>query len=117
MGPTRTSVSFSKELEVFGHPTLPSLTFAASTDDSPQATRFRVAVSTIGEIRYCFPLNSSGDSALDKQARRYLSLCRFSESPATPEKSNPFLTWGIATIEWGSDVARRRPERAESTTP
>jgi hypothetical protein len=117
MDPTRTSVSFSKELEAFGDPTFPSLSFAASNNDSPQATRFRVAVSGIGEIRYCFPLNSSGNPALDKQGRRYLSLCRFSKNPATLEKSDPFLTWGIATIEWGSDVARPWSEPAEGTPP
>jgi hypothetical protein len=74
-------------------------------------------VSGIGEMRYCFLLNSSGDPALDKQARRYLTLCRFSKSPASAEQNDPFLTWGIATIEWGSDVARHRPRPAESATP
>jgi hypothetical protein len=116
-GPTTTSLSFSKELEAFGAPTLPSLRFAASNDEPPQATRFRVAVSRIGEIRYCFPLNSSGDPALDEQARRYLTLCRFPKNPASAEKADPFLTWGIATIEWGSDIAGPRPVPAEGTTP
>jgi hypothetical protein len=117
IGPTTTSVSFSKEIEGFGAPTLPSLSFAASNDESAQTTHFRVAVSEIGEVRYCFPLNSSGDPALDKQARRYLTLCRFSKSPVSGEKNDSFLTWGIATIEWGSDVARPRPRPAEGATP
>jgi hypothetical protein len=115
-GAPTTSVSFSKELEAFGAPTLPSLSFAAS-NESPQTTHFRVAVNAIGEMRYCFPLNSSGDPALDKQARRYLALCRFSKGPVSTEKNDPFLTWGIATIEWGSDVARARPRPAEGATP
>jgi hypothetical protein len=115
-GRTTTSVLFSKELEAFGDPTLPGLSFAASNDEPPQATRFRVAVSGIGEIRYCFLLNSSGDPALDKQARRYLMLCRFSKSSASAEKKDLLLTWGIATVEWGSDVARPRPAPAKAAT-
>ncbi len=115
--PTITSVSFSKEIEVFGAPTLPSLSFIASNDESPQTTQFRIAVSGIGEMRYCFPLNSSCDPALDRQARRYLALCRFSKGPASAEKNDPLLTWGTATIEWGSDVARPRPRPAEGATP
>jgi hypothetical protein len=114
---TTTSVSFSKEIEAFGAPTLPSLSFTASNDESPQTAHFRVAVSGIGEMRYCFPLNSSGDPSLDKQARRYLTLCRFSKRPTSAEKNDPFLTWGTATIEWGSDVARPRPRPAEGATP
>jgi hypothetical protein len=117
MGMTTTSVSFSKEIEAFGAPTVPSLSFAASNNEAPQTAHFRVAVNRIGEMRYCFPLNSSGDPALDKQARRYLALCRFSKSAASVEKDDPLLTWGIATIEWGSDVARRRPKPAEGATP
>jgi hypothetical protein len=117
IGAPTTSVSFSKELEAFGAPTLPSLSFAESNDESPQTTHFRVAVNAIGEMRYCFPINSSGDPALDKQARRYLALCRFSKGPVSTEKNDPFLTWGIATIEWGSDVARPRPRPAEGATP
>lgn len=117
IGSTTTSVSFSKEVEAFGTPALPSLSFAASNNESPQTAHFRVAVNGMGEIRYCFPLNSSGDPALDKQARRYLALCRFSKGPATVEKNDSLLTWGIATIEWGGDVARPRPRPAEGTPP
>ena len=117
IGAPTTSVSFSKEIETFGAPTLPNLSFAASNNESPQTTHFRVAVNGTGEMRYCFPLNSSGDPALDKQARRYLALCRFSKGPIITEKNDPFLTWGIATIEWGSDVARPRLKPGEGATP
>ena len=79
--------------------TLPQLTFVASNNESPQALSFRVAVGPAGEIRHCFPLNSSGDPALDEQARKYISLCRF---PAHEDHS---LSWGLATIEWGNDIA------------
>lgn len=109
IGLTPTSASFSKELDSFGAPTLPAPSFAVSNDETPETVRFRVAVSGMGEIRYCFPLNSSGDPALDEQVRRYLTLCRFSRGSVSGEKLDRSLTWGIATVEWGNDVARLRP--------
>jgi hypothetical protein len=112
-----TSVGFSNELEKFGPATLPRLSFTASSDEAPETIRFRVAVSSAGEIRYCFPLNSSGDPALDEQARRFLMLCRFSQSSATGEQIDQSLTWGIATIEWGADVVSSRPKPTGTATP
>jgi hypothetical protein len=113
IGPSKTSVSFSEELVPLGSPTLPEPSFTASNNESPHAIRFRVAVSGTGEIRYCFPLNSSGDSLLDEQARRYLTLCRF------PLRHGQLadLVWGIATVEWGTDVARAQPGPTETATP
>ena len=113
--PKKTSALFSKELDVFGAPILPDRSFAASNDETPEAIRFRIAVSGRGEIRYCFPLNSSGDPALDEEARRYLTLCRFSQSSISDEKVDRSLTWGIATVEWGNDVAH--PRRTPTSTP
>src|SRR5437879_3023877 len=81
LGPITTSVSFSEELEAFGAPMWPDPSFAASNGETPETIRFRVAVSGLGELRYCFRLNSSGDPALDEQARRYLTRCRFSQNP------------------------------------
>src|SRR5919201_5600636 len=49
--PISTSVSFSDELEGLGAVTLPPLSFVASTGEIPEAIRFRVAVSGLGEIR------------------------------------------------------------------
>ena len=115
ISPRQTSASFSKELDAFGAPILPDRSFAASNVETPEAIRFRVAVSGRGEIRYCFPLNSSGDPALDEQVRRYLTLCRFSQSPMSGEKVDRSLTWGIATVEWGNDVAH--PRRTPTSTP
>jgi hypothetical protein len=117
MGPTATSASFSKELDAFGAPTLPPSSFAASSDETPETVRFRVAVNRMGEIRYCFPLNSSGDPALDEQVRRYLTLCRFSRGSVKGEKLDGPLTWGIATVEWGNDVARPRPSPTDTAAP
>jgi hypothetical protein len=116
-GPIPTSVSFSSELDAFGVATLLPLKFFASTGETPEPIRFRVAVNRLGEIRYCFPMNSSGDPGLDEQARLYLTRCRFSQTPQGDARSDAFLTWGIATIEWGSDIAPRQAKEAGSATP
>src|SRR5713101_2385953 len=108
----KTSVSFSNELDVFGVPILPEPAFVASNKEMPETIRFRVAVSKLGEIRYCFPVNSSGDSALDEQARLYVAHCRFSQNTANAGKADSFLAWGTATIVWGNDIARPQPARA-----
>ena len=112
-----TAVAFSEELRDFGAPALPVTKFSAATNEQPESVRFRIAVSPRGEVRYCFPLNSSGDTALDEQARKHLALTRFAprstttvaaaapaagETPATAEQS---LIWGIATVEWHNDIA------------
>jgi hypothetical protein len=116
-GPISTSVSFSSELDAFGVATLPALKFIASNGETPEAIRFRVAVSRLGEIRYCFPMNSSGDPGLDEQARLYLARSRFSRRAPGDAKSDAFLTWGIATIEWGSDITRPKARQPGSATP
>jgi hypothetical protein len=96
---------------------LPPLKFNASTGETPEAIRFRVAVSRVGEIRFCFPMNSSGDPALDEQARLYLLRCRFPKSAPDDDTPNALLTWGIATIEWGSDITRPHARQRGSATP
>jgi hypothetical protein len=113
----KTSVLFSKELEVFGPPILPKPAFASSSEEMPETIRFRVAVSKLGEIRYCLPVNSSGDPALDEQARLYVAHCRFPKNTTNAGKADSFLAWGTATIVWGNDIARPRPARAASITP
>jgi hypothetical protein len=119
--PAPTTVVFSKELESLGPPTFASPSFKASTSEPPQSVRFRIAVGGRGEILYSFPINSSGDPALDEQARNYLALGRFSArhilSPAEESTTNhQSLVWGIATVEWGNDIARLQPT-STATTP
>jgi outer membrane biosynthesis protein TonB len=116
-GVLSTSVSFSSELEAFGVATLPPLKFDASTAETPEAIQFRVAVSRLGEVRFCFPMNSSGDPALDAQARLYLARCRFFKNAPDGGKPDTPLTWGIAIIEWGSDITRPQGRQPSSTTP
>lgn len=103
-----TAVSFSSEFDILGAPTLPQNNFVASNAEAPRTVRFRAAVNRLGEVRYCFPMNSSGDPGLDEQGRLYVLRCRFAKAaPAFGETDS--LTWGIATIEWSNDVAR--PQR------
>jgi hypothetical protein len=73
-----------------------------------------VAVNDLGEIRYCFPINSSGDPALDEQARLEVVRSRFAQNKQTGNKADSALVWGTATIQWGSDVTR--PQQAPATT-
>lgn len=110
----RTYISFSKELKQFGVANIPKTRFAASHEETPETLRFRIAVSDLGEIRYCFPVNSSGDPALDEQGRLQLVRSRFSPSGITSDRPGLYLVWGIATIQWGSDVAR--PLKAPAAT-
>lgn len=96
--PTR--VTFSSELQERGSATFVPANFKTSTSETPQNAQFRIAVDANGAVVYCFPLASSGDASLDELARQNLALCRF------PAKANDeALVWGIATIEWGNDVA------------
>ena len=108
--PARTYISFSRELDQLGVPNVPQLRFTASNDETPETLRLRVGVNNLGEIRYCFPINSSGDPALDEQARLQLLRTRLSPESATAGKLGSSLIWGIATVQWGSDVAR--PQQA-----
>ena len=113
----RTYISFSKELDEFGAPILPKSGFAASNEDTPDTLRFRVAVNDLGEIRYCFPINSSGDPALDEQARLQVVRSRFPQNRQTGPKPDSSLVWGMATIQWGSDVARPQQAKPATVTP
>jgi hypothetical protein len=113
----RTHISFSNELEQFGLPSIAQPHFAASNDETPQTLRFRVAVNGFGEIRYCFPINSSGDPALDEQGRLQLVRSHFSPTTSTNGEPGVSLIWGTATIQWGSDIARPQQAPAASLTP
>lgn len=116
-GGSRTYISFSKELDRFGAPTVPQSGFAASNEETPETLRFRVAINDLGEIRYCFAVNSSGDPALDEQARLQVIRTRFLENIQTGTAPSSALVWGMATIQWGSDVARPQRAPAANVTP
>jgi len=116
-GSARTHISFSSELDQFGVPSLPKSEFAASNEDTPEALRFRVAINELGEIRHCLPINSSGDPALDEQARLQLIRSRFPQNRRASDRPDSVLVWGIATVQWGGDVARPQQAPAATVTP
>ena len=102
--PVPTVIEFSSELESLIAAQTPELKFNASSREAPQASRFRVAVNETGDLRYCFLETSSGDAALDEQARKYLAASRFPAVRNSPAAAVSPLIWGTATIEWGNDV-------------
>jgi len=116
-GTLRTYISFSKELDEFGTPTVPQSGFLTSNRETPETLRFRVAVNDLGEIRYCFPINSSGDPALDEQASLQIVRSRLSPKRRTGAKPGSSLVWGKGTIQWGSAVARPQKTPAATVTP
>ena len=94
-----TVVSFSEPLRNLTV-AQPQRKFRASSRDAPQSARFRLAVDSLGVVRYTFLEESSGDSALDSQARRYLALSRF-QMGSRPAKD---LVWATAAFEFGTDL-------------
>lgn len=110
-----TAVEFSEEIAAFGKPNFPPTKFSAATNEQPANVRFRIAVNKRGEVQYAFPLNSSGDAALDAQACAHITQTRF------PDLPNDSLVWGIATVEWGSDLVRNAgsvdPRARSTSTP
>jgi len=104
-----TVVRLSPELETLGALGGPEMKFTASVHESPQAAQFRVAVDEAGAVRYCFIEKSSGDAALDEQARKYLALCRLSAIRNPQSAIGHGFVWGIATVEWGNDVVAPSP--------
>ncbi len=101
--PAPTKIRFSHELESLIPPQLPELKFSAGTHESPEPARFLIAVGNHGDVRYCFLQASSGDAALDAQARNYVMAARFPAIHQSPSASP--LTWATATLEWGNDIA------------
>ena len=102
--PVPTAIRFSPELDSLITPQTPEVKFNASTREAPEPARFLIAVNEKGEVRHCFLQSSSGDPALDEQARKLLALTRFPAIRNSPSSTVPSLTWGAATLEWGNDV-------------
>ena len=109
-----TVIRFSRELDSLLSPQTPELKFTASGRDAMEPARFLMAVNEKGETRYCFLQASSGDPALDEQARKYLAATRFPAIRNSPSANVASLTWGTATLHWGNDIT---PATAPSPTP
>jgi len=112
-----TIVRLSTELETLGAMQSTQMKFTAAGHESPQAAQFRVAVDENGAVRYCFLEKSSGGTALDEQARKYLVLCRFSAIRNPQSAIRNGFVWGTATIEWGNDVVAPPAAATESVAP
>jgi TonB family protein len=115
--PVPTAIRFSPELDSLIPPQTPELKFAASGRESPEPARFLIAVNENGEVRHCFLQRSSGDAALDEQARKYLALTRFPAIRNSPSSTLAALTWGIATLEWGNDITPLSSPNPAPTAP
>jgi hypothetical protein len=110
--PAATVIRFSPELDSLLSPQTPELKFTASSRDAFEPAHFLIAVNEKGEVRYCFLQSSSGDAALDEQARKYLSATRFPAIRNSPSSTLASLTWGNASLEWGNDIATPAPSPA-----
>ena len=88
-----------------GEPSFADFKFRLTQPDAPANARFRVAVDERGAIRFCFLIESSGDPALDEQARNFLQLCRFKVHENSAKIGGAALVWTSATILWGNDLA------------
>jgi hypothetical protein len=113
-GVVATSLHFAPNTEPLGAPEIPPLKFSASTNEPPAAAQFRVAIDALGAVGHCFLERSSGDPALDEQARRYLLLCRFPAAKQDGTASEQFL-WTTAAFQWGNDIAL--PSAASTESP
>jgi hypothetical protein len=96
---TRKTEAIFSDLPAKSASTFPAFTFRLSRPDAPANARFRIAIDQTGVMQYCFLIDSSGDTALDEQARQFLLLCRF------PLRTETGLLWSVATILWGNDFA------------
>ena len=113
--PTSASaLQFGPETESLGQPTIPPLQFTASRREVPQSAEFRVAITAGGAICHCFLQRSSGDPALDEQARRAILLSRFAPAEGAASRE---LIWTIATLDWGNDVAPLADAAAAGSKP
>ena len=115
--PVSTVIRFSPELDSLITPQTPELKFNASGRDSPETARFLIAVNEKGEVRHCFLQSSSGDAALDQQARKYLALTRFPALRNPNSEIRNDLTWGTATLEWGNDLTPPLSPNPGPSTP
>ncbi len=115
LGRVLSRLTFSDELVAAGTASVPASDFALSSSEAPEAIRFRVGLGPDGVIRYAFALNSSGDPALDEQARHYLNLVRFAPKADAPAPEQ--TTWGLAVMHWGNDLKRASPASPTPAPP
>ncbi|MFN2508467.1 MAG: hypothetical protein ABR589_06805 [Chthoniobacterales bacterium] len=92
---TPSRLTFSPDAAPLGEAVIPPLQFTSPNREPPQTAEFRVAIGAKGEVRHCFVQNSSGDAALDEQARRHILLCRFPEIANRGSQLANALLWTV----------------------
>ena len=108
------TLSFAGEL---GAAELPRLQFTTSSKEPPQAARFRIAIGERGDVRHCFVESSSGDAALDEQARSYILQARFPSVASRPSQTATGLLWTTAIAEWGNGITTPPASPARAPKP
>src|SRR5947209_6576608 len=99
----KTTANFADLPATLGDPVFADVKFRLTRPDAPANARFRVAIDEHGAIRFCFLIESSGDPALDEQARNFLQLCRLKTKENSSVTNGSALFWTTATILWGKD--------------
>ena len=99
----KTTANFADLPVTLGDPVFADFKFRLTRPDAPANARFRVAIDEHGAIRFCFLIESSGDPALDEQARNFLQLCRLKTKENSSVTNGSALFWTTATILWGND--------------
>jgi len=112
----KTTANFADLPAALGEPVFADFKFSLTRPDAPANARFRVAIDERGAIRFCFLIESSGDPALDEQARNFLQLCRLKTKEDSPVTNGTALFWTTATILWGNDLAPS-PGPSPSSSP
>ena len=110
----KTTANFADLPAALGEPVFADFKFRLTRPDAPANARFRVAIDEHGAIRFCFLIESSGDPALDEQARNFLQLCRLKTKENSPVTNGSALFWTTATILWGNDFV---PTSSPSPNP
>ena len=97
-GAVRSRLIFSEGLRGRNADTSPALPAGAKSSHPLQPSRFLLAVSDRGEVRYCFLQGSCGDREIDREAEDVLRQHAFKHTN-TPTP----LAWGFAIFVWGID--------------
>lgn len=113
-GVRKTTVEFSGTAAALGTPVFPDYSFHLTRAEAPANPTFRIAMDDKGAVHHCFLVESSGDAALDEQAREFLLRCRFAKKN---DHATPDLIWGIATVLWGNDLSASPTASPTASTP
>jgi hypothetical protein len=110
--PRPTNIHFADALTSRAPSPLPSFAWKHHSVAPLEASRFLIAVTDRGEVRFLFLQGpSSGNTALDEQAAAYLQALTF-------KPANQPIVWGTATVTWGDDVyAAATNQPADSKKP